>query len=413
MIESAPTPRFGERFPDPVIGTLGTFPGGIELVSVYDRSQQAEDPLVPELWLVLESGDRVPQGTAGIELALQQSGFVVTTEEEAWALIRLALHPRSGSSSRILLDPSGLPGAQLPHGVLRPDQAWSPAITRTSDGFTGELLEYRTNTTPRFFGRPVQEDLIERRFRLGPGRFEQRSFELWTRGGPQLVSASGAVDPQGLAEGELLERLFEPAPSSATLVLAPRSVEPVIVEGRYARFAWVSTTLEESDLGSAFNVVVHEQTRNVMETLTITSGSRPVVIGDFIVVGRIENGNAFHREPETMRLILQVFDAPTFLLRALIVNSPPIDVIIRESSTRTPLELLSDLSPAQTHAALLRLRTIPGLGRDGTISDTETFHRVFDWIRADIPRETVRAWFEARGLAHPAYDRWVAGPEPD
>lgn len=38
----------GKRFPDPVIGTLGTFPGDIELVSVYDRSQQAEDPPFPD-----------------------------------------------------------------------------------------------------------------------------------------------------------------------------------------------------------------------------------------------------------------------------------------------------------------------------------------------------------------------------
>lgn len=318
MIESAPIPRFEERFPDPVIGTLGIFPGGIELVSVYDRSQQAEHPLVPELWLVLPSGDRVPHGAPGIEFALQQSGFVVTSEEEAWALVRLALHPRSGSSSRILLDPSGLPSAQLPQEILLPDHAWPPVITRTSDGFTAALLEYRINTTPRFFGQPEQEDLIERRFRLGPGKFAQRSFELWSRGGPQLVVSSGTVDSHDLAERErferferLFDRLFEQAPESATLVLEPRVTEPVVVAGRYARFEWLSTSLEESDLGPAFNVVVREQTRNVMETLTITSASRPVVIGDFIVIGRIENQNAFHHAPDTLRLSLQVFDAPT------------------------------------------------------------------------------------------------------
>lgn len=50
-------------------------------------------------------------------------------------------------------------------------------------------------------------------------------------------------------------------------------------------------------------------------------------------------GNAFHRDPETMRLVLQIFDAATFRLRANIVTSPSTDVIIGDSSTRTPFDL--------------------------------------------------------------------------
>nr|HNI58208.1 hypothetical protein [Elusimicrobiota bacterium] len=58
-MEVAPRPArsFKERYPSPVLGEFGPSPvQGLAFFKGYDKSQMAEDPLIPALWI------RTPDG---------------------------------------------------------------------------------------------------------------------------------------------------------------------------------------------------------------------------------------------------------------------------------------------------------------------------------------------------------------
>jgi hypothetical protein len=188
--EENPMPDFDTRFPEPIVASHGSYPGGIELLSVFDRSQEAQDPLVPELWLSTATGDKLPLSAGAIEQALQASDYQPASEDEVWAPIRLALFPRAGVRSLIVLDPADESGSRWPDEALSLEQAWPPKLTRDGDAYRVELLQYSLDSTPSVFAQAAQEVLVERRFYVAKGRFEMRTFELWARGGvvrqPQL-----------------------------------------------------------------------------------------------------------------------------------------------------------------------------------------------------------------------------------
>jgi hypothetical protein len=81
------TALFRDEYPNPVVRVRSTALSQLTLCSVYDKSWEAEDPLIPQLWIVCADGKRFH--SFEIEKAILHTGHEAKDEAGAMALLEL------------------------------------------------------------------------------------------------------------------------------------------------------------------------------------------------------------------------------------------------------------------------------------------------------------------------------------
>lgn len=98
-----PRRTFKQRYPNPVISEpRPTVVRGLEMVTVFDKSQLAEDPLVPVPWLKLKDGTMLELNPGSIQDALKRLRFSPRNEAEAIGAVRIYIDGGRSVRHRIL-----------------------------------------------------------------------------------------------------------------------------------------------------------------------------------------------------------------------------------------------------------------------------------------------------------------------
>ncbi len=167
---------YDERYPNPKIN--GRRPAGIEglvVWEVFDRSEQAEDPIRTTFWVVNKKGEKFRLDRGGIERALRSVRFVPRDEAGA----RLAATLRfSHDGDYALMEGPLLPRVKAPREALSLVDA--PRVTRAGGGrFRVTFHVFFNSMTARYFGQD-NRSLIRCTAEVGPGSLSLRQETLWS-----------------------------------------------------------------------------------------------------------------------------------------------------------------------------------------------------------------------------------------
>ncbi len=80
---------FRDDYPNPVVRVMSGAIPGLALCSVYDKSWEAEDPLIPQIWIVCSDGKKFH--SFELEQALLHAGYRAHSESDAMALLEFYL----------------------------------------------------------------------------------------------------------------------------------------------------------------------------------------------------------------------------------------------------------------------------------------------------------------------------------
>jgi hypothetical protein len=90
---------FAQRYPQPMIhATAETAVPGLKVIWVFDRSQLAEDPIVPLPWFDTTDGAKFRGNLGGLSLALDHLGFAPKSEADAIAVLEALVKADERSS---------------------------------------------------------------------------------------------------------------------------------------------------------------------------------------------------------------------------------------------------------------------------------------------------------------------------
>jgi hypothetical protein len=181
---------FTDVHPDPQVTRSPSRIAGIEIVQTYDRSQAAEDPLVPRCWLVTASGRRF-DFYEGIGPALAEACFALDTPAAALAAAALSLDCAGGTDSRVLDDPGNAESATtgLPEEAVA--RVCPPRVFDRGDHYEVLLDVHRNRWRARFFGGSPDPSIERLVVRVGPGRYEVDSSALWPPPAPTAPASPG------------------------------------------------------------------------------------------------------------------------------------------------------------------------------------------------------------------------------
>jgi hypothetical protein len=85
---------FRDDYPNPVVHVRSTALPQFSMCSVYDKSWEAEDPLIPQLWIVCADGKRFH--SFDIEKALLHAGCEVNSAQDAMMLLEFYMMASDG-----------------------------------------------------------------------------------------------------------------------------------------------------------------------------------------------------------------------------------------------------------------------------------------------------------------------------
>ncbi len=168
---------FSEEFPNPVVEMGPTPIAGIHMGVVYDRSDLAEDPFSPPVWILTEDGYREHLTHESVAEALKRVGFVPQNGVQAVHAARLY-----NNEAEYILGESEtdypLPDV-VPSGIraaIRPPQA-----RKTDYGFEVELWIFGLDSAQGWYERgPASQWLARCRYEIGEGIYRYFPETLWS-----------------------------------------------------------------------------------------------------------------------------------------------------------------------------------------------------------------------------------------
>lgn len=168
---------FENRYPNPVIHFKAqTKIKGLSVWSVFDKSQQAEDPIRLTGWIVNKKGEKFYLSTEGIKEALESIQFNPTSEEEALeaAILNEAYHPYSNDYIVFLKKP--FPELNLPSDIMQKIEV--PKIEKTQGHYRVTYFSfYQSSHTFCFYAdeRYVYKYIVE----VAKGLYNKESYSIW------------------------------------------------------------------------------------------------------------------------------------------------------------------------------------------------------------------------------------------
>ena len=173
---------YKERYPNPKINSRRlTGLGGLKVLEVFDRAEQAEDPIRTTFWLVNTRGDKFRLDRGGVERALRSIRFAPRDEAAARRVATLRF-THDG-------DYKVMEGPLLPR-VKAPREALSMVSTPTVEGLKGGRYRvtfhvFFSSRTARYFGQD-NRSLSRCTAMVGPGTLSLSQETIWTSfGAPQ------------------------------------------------------------------------------------------------------------------------------------------------------------------------------------------------------------------------------------
>lgn len=142
---------FKEAYPNPVISRTGTVIPGVEIWAVFDKSDEAKDPITQDHW-ISGSGDLKRLSVESVNAAMIQRRFFPNSEDAALALAEL---PFSGEMGTVVADQNSF---QI--GIPKPAMKLidSPKIIRKGVGF---IVRFDLVQNPSYrWDRALQEDAV-------------------------------------------------------------------------------------------------------------------------------------------------------------------------------------------------------------------------------------------------------------
>ena len=167
---------YEERYPNPRIN--GRRPAGLANLmvwEVFDRSEQAEDPIRTSFWLVNARGQKFRLDRGGVERALRSVRFTPRDASEARraATLRFSHH----GDYKVMEGPL-LPRVNAPREALSAVSA--PSVTRLKGGrFRVKFDVFFSSMTARYFGQD-NRSLSRCTAEVGQGNLSLRQHSLWS-----------------------------------------------------------------------------------------------------------------------------------------------------------------------------------------------------------------------------------------
>ncbi len=167
---------FAEQYPDPQITetAVAKIPG-LKTWSVWDRSQEAEDPITVTWWIVTEADHKFPLTIEGVTRALAEIGFSPASEEQA---VEAATLPFTYHGEFIAFEEEPLAKVRLPAEIVAKLRPLS--VVREGDDYHVSFHTFFEDSSARWFGtdsRYVESyELV-----VGPGSYRvDRRTEVWS-----------------------------------------------------------------------------------------------------------------------------------------------------------------------------------------------------------------------------------------
>ena len=167
---------YTERYPNPYIN--GRRPAGVEgleVWEVFDRSQQAEDPIRTTFWVVNRKGEKFSLDRGGVERALRSVRF--TPRDETAARLAATLRFSHDGDYSVMEGPL-LPRVNAPREALA--QVDAPRVASLGGSrFQVTFNVFFSSMTARFFGQD-NRSLIRCTAEVGPGSLSLNQETIWS-----------------------------------------------------------------------------------------------------------------------------------------------------------------------------------------------------------------------------------------
>jgi len=167
---------FAARYPNPIVNTRRPAGlAGLMVHEVFDKSQQAEDPIQTSFWLVNPSGERFRLDRGGVERALRSVRFAASTSAEA---LRVATLRFSHDGDYQVMEGPLLPRVKAPREKLA--LVDPPAVKKLGPGrYKVTFHVFYSSSTARFFGRDNRA-LTACDAEVSPGGLSLRQRSVWS-----------------------------------------------------------------------------------------------------------------------------------------------------------------------------------------------------------------------------------------
>ena len=205
-MEVAPRPArsFKERYPSPVLGEFGPSPvQGLAFFKVYDKSQMAEDPLIPALWIRTPDGQMLETDLDGYRRALSAVRWAPASAKEALVFARFYATAKTGLNHRRVVNGKesaaevGIKSAldlkkigATPPSVEKSEQTvCRPRGETGTDRLLIPVWVVRlcvADVQPKAWGMPGHETIYRLTVTVGDGIFDVDQETLW--GGNEIKS---------------------------------------------------------------------------------------------------------------------------------------------------------------------------------------------------------------------------------
>ncbi len=147
---------------------------------------------------------------------------------------------------------------------------------------------------------------------------------------------------------------------------------------------WRSVTLEQDELGSAFNVSLEGAGATGAVDLAMLSDafSRPVLLGGLLLEARVHHGDAFHRDVQALRLEVLAAPRASAVLALAFLAGPDVakapQWLIRHGGLATPREVVDAWPRSEAVAGLAGLVRLPAL--EGDVRSDADFELLLDFV---------------------------------
>lgn len=171
---------FEASYPNPIIHTMPQLVPGLEVIYVYDKSNQAEDPITPARWVRVSDGGVFQMSSNGFARALRRIKFNPSTEKEALAAAQTYLQSNFHESRTILMKEGierGLP--MIDSAKIKKLGVTSPQVTKANGSYSVTLYVYESSPSHPILNPDSEDVIAQYSFVISPNEFKVQDKILW------------------------------------------------------------------------------------------------------------------------------------------------------------------------------------------------------------------------------------------
>jgi hypothetical protein len=166
--------KFKQQYPHPLMtGSIETSIPGLKIIFVFDKSEQASDPIIPDAWIKLKNGKIIEHSNKGIRESLQLVGFNPQSEQEALSACLISFMDDYYHGKLVYTQESEKQFQEkVSPALIEQLKLQYPRVVKEGPAYLVELYVFYEISSMRFFKQEAPQFIYFYRFKVGLDIYE-------------------------------------------------------------------------------------------------------------------------------------------------------------------------------------------------------------------------------------------------